>query len=184
MKLSISVPDELWAEAAPAGSSPSEVVQQALSEMVSLRKPRSPWGRASEKGVVDECKESLDAAVHRLLSERKQLRRHGYRVGAVLAADPSLGLDWFMTSVARLDAESLRAYIRDMLAEDCTDDLARRIVSLAQDEAHLEPDTVLVGEDLEAKGLTLPQEFLAGLVDALFDIWDMVENESAVKESS
>jgi hypothetical protein len=184
MKLSISVPDDLWAAAAPAGSSPSEVVQRALSEVVSLQKPSSPWGRAPETGVVEECKESLDAAVHRLLSERKQLRRHGYRVGAVLAADPSLSLDWFMSAVARLDPESLRQLITDMLAEDCTDDLARRIISLARDEAHLEPGTVLIGATMEDEGLTLPQEFLAGLVDALFDIWDVVESESAVKELS
>jgi hypothetical protein len=185
MKLSISVPDDLWAEAAPADSSPSEVVQQALADMVSRRKPKSPWGRAPEPGVVEEYKESLDAVVHRLLSERKKLRSDGYRVGAVLAADTSMDLGWFMASVARLNPELLRAYITDAIAEeDPNEDLAKRIISLASDVAQLEAEWVGGDdedpEDFKGGHHELPQEFLAGLVDALFDIWDVVERESSV----
>ena len=95
MKLSISVPDELWAQAAPADSSPSEVVQQALSEMVFRRNPKSPWGRAPEPGVVKESKESLGPGRPSPPFGTQPGAPGRLPGGAVVATDPSLDLDWF-----------------------------------------------------------------------------------------
>src|SRR5271170_2749397 len=104
MKLSVSVPDELWTRVAGQGSSPSEVVQTALATLASRRSNRLRFGGDPE--VIKANQELLDQAVERLRIERKSLEEKGYRAGARLAAESDmLTLDWFREFVGDIDPE-------------------------------------------------------------------------------
>lgn len=84
MKLSVSVPDELWdrVKGMTDDPSPSSVVQAALRSMVA---DGGRPGYAHTPAVDDELAVALDAATHRLGTEVKQLYADGYRAGVELA---------------------------------------------------------------------------------------------------
>lgn len=94
MKLSISVPDQLWEEVSRPNESPSKVVQDALQAVLSDRA-----GAADRLNRADKLTELLrkstdvghehDAQEHvaRLVAEAKKLRDVGYAVGISLARE-------------------------------------------------------------------------------------------------
>src|SRR4051794_17763919 len=109
MKLSVSVPDELWSKVAGADASPSEVVQTALTEMASRRHPTGPYAYAPTPEVVASAKPQIEHAVQRLLGERRRLREAGYRVGVRIAGEEGLlDAEWFRVNVMMSDPDELR----------------------------------------------------------------------------
>ena len=109
MKLSISVPDELWEQATHPGASPSQVVQESLSLLVSHRK-------SGEERVVTSAETRLDRfsddaewiteRLDRLHESAKDLRDTGYRMGIEIATE----LDWLFLEHLPVGRE-LRGYL-------------------------------------------------------------------------
>jgi hypothetical protein len=165
MKLSISVPDELWSKVSGPNSSPSEVVQRALNEMAQRRQPGRPFAHAPDDQVIEECKSEIDLAIESLLSERRYYRGLGYKAGAMLAADDYLDTEWYRFHVTMGEPEELRTWLNE-----------------GEQEAIKNRILVLADEVGAAAGGQPSQEFMAGLVGALFDIWHEVDNRSEVKE--
>jgi hypothetical protein len=91
MKFSISVPDDLWAEAATDGSTgPSDLVQQALRALISTRQPSDqPLAHAPDSSKLSEYRPLFSASVDRLTQGLREIVDSGYRLGLVLAADLS-----------------------------------------------------------------------------------------------
>jgi hypothetical protein len=84
MKLSVSVPDDLWDEArslaADAGSS-SAVVQEALRRWVVQQRQRPAYATGPPDEVLDDLREAHD----RLVQEAKAEFQHGYTQGVQCA---------------------------------------------------------------------------------------------------
>jgi hypothetical protein len=109
MKLSVSVPDELWDSVRKVinADSPSAVVQEALR-----RAAASPGAAPTyaEAPVDDELTKSMAAVRERMLVEARQLYQDGYRQGVELAGRLSWReLDWFapqgLVATAKLIAQ-------------------------------------------------------------------------------
>jgi hypothetical protein len=95
MKLSVSVPDELWEEARRRvdHDSPSAVVQSALSRLVATKAATDYQVRPAS----DEISAALDAARTRVVADAQEMFQTGYRHGLELAA--KLGfreLEWIV----------------------------------------------------------------------------------------
>lgn len=170
MKLSVSVPDDLWRKVAGPDDSPSEVVQAALTELARRRHPTGPSAYAPRAEVVEATKPAIKRAVQRLLDERRELREAGYRAGVELCGENLFEAEWFRVMVMMATPEEL---LREWMALT-EGPIHERIMNLAREHAaidfHFDPVA------------TLPQEFLTGMVAAFFDIWDRVEAASNVKE--
>ena len=88
MKLSASVPDELWAAAAPGETSTSQVVQQALEALVEHRKASAQRVSAAEarhRAGYDVDSDDEPDVLARLETEARHLQRVGYMIGVDLA---------------------------------------------------------------------------------------------------
>lgn len=88
MKLSASVPDELWAAAARDKTSTSQVVQQALEALVEHRRAgeqrvSSAEARHRAGWIADE--DPADSVLSRLEKQARHLQRAGYMIGVELA---------------------------------------------------------------------------------------------------
>ena len=84
MKLSVSVPDELWDKARRRfdDDSPSAVVQSALSRLVAAQAAPDYQVRP----VSDAISAALEAARARVVGEAQEMFQTGYRQGAELVA--------------------------------------------------------------------------------------------------
>lgn len=104
MKITVSVPDELWAEAADPGDSPSAVVQEGLRLRADRRAAQSaPFEGDSEmleRAMAGEFSGKLDD----LVRQAEGLRSGGYTVGV----DAALSLPWDVLDRAT-DPVQLRA---------------------------------------------------------------------------
>ena len=102
MKISASVPDDLWdaaREAANAGS-PSAVVQTALIQLVDRHEQGRAYAEPPE--LVGELGAIRDAARARLVADGRALFQQGYEQGVRLAADFTwMQLDYMVDRGAR-----------------------------------------------------------------------------------
>src|SRR4051812_27482544 len=87
MKLSVSVPDELWTDVVGDSESPSAVVQQALRLLSTRKEEQRGLSHAPSAGVVQELRASgeLDAIVDEIARDARAMAEAGYRVGIRLA---------------------------------------------------------------------------------------------------
>ena len=81
MKLSVSVPDELWKEVAGEGESPSEVVQRTLREYAARRTSRSRDLRSRDQAA------RMERIQERLREEAKAAFSAGYDLGLQMAEE-------------------------------------------------------------------------------------------------
>lgn len=79
MKISVSVPDELWDSAASLGSGPSEIVQEALRRATDGDQP------AWEADVSDSDRVRLECAVIAVRQRLRAERNNGFQMGLRLA---------------------------------------------------------------------------------------------------
>ena len=191
MKFSISVPDALWAEVATDEDSPSEIVQTALKALVRERRQlrQSVWQPGPE--IREANLETIERAAERLRSESKRLQELGYAAGARFAADnSSFGLIWLREFVFKEDPFSS---LSDLIS-DPDYDLDGNPKSESGEDAFIY-DAILrsAKEDLgwtyelsaeEPIGAALPNEYLQGIVEAIFDIWRVFAKELTDNESS
>ncbi len=94
MKLSVSVPDELWMKACRRidDDSPSVVVQSALSRLVA-----AAAADYQVRPVSDEISAALEAARARVVADAREMFQTGYRQGLELAAKLGYGqLEWIV----------------------------------------------------------------------------------------
>jgi len=136
----------------------------------------APFAHAPTPEVLKSAKADIDRAVSRLLEDRRRLREAGYRSGVELAADDLLGAEWFRYWMT-LDPQILREQLNHRNHDvDMEETVLERLLELFEEHAGLDP-----GEP-GADGLGLPEEFVAGVVGALHDVWQLVEDASDVKE--
>lgn len=111
MKLSVSVPDELWARACAAAqsSSPSEVVQAGLRRFVALEDP-SHWRPDSEAGL------QAGAIADGLREEAEAHFRKGYETGLALAEEA----DWKLLDLAAVNDFDVRQVQRQLELDGAT----------------------------------------------------------------
>ena len=84
MKMSISVPDDLWRRVAAPGESPSAVVQRAL-EALRPEQKTEVHRRAPAELLPELLDTELSDAVDRLRHEMNEIRNAGYRAAVTLA---------------------------------------------------------------------------------------------------
>lgn len=88
MKMSVSVPDELWEAARSAvdgRDSPSAVVQEGLSRLVEVEGRAKPY--AAKPAMEGEVAAQAAAARARLLAGARELYQKGYREGIKIATE-------------------------------------------------------------------------------------------------
>jgi hypothetical protein len=108
MKLSISVPDDLWRDARLEDEPNSQTVQEALRMLADRRRAGAPelpgigWPYGEESEVVVE---TLD----RLADEARALRDKGYTIGFELAQR----LSWTLLEKLPSDGSRLRGRLAD-----------------------------------------------------------------------
>src|SRR5690348_2573508 len=91
MKLSASVPDQLWANVYRDGESTSSVVQEGLRLLAAQRLQPQYFPNAKGTEFDDEhARQSLLEWVDGFVVEAQRLRRRGYQVGLEVAH----ALDW------------------------------------------------------------------------------------------
>jgi hypothetical protein len=128
-------------------------------------KAQAPYAHAPTPGVLKSAKADMDRAVRRLLEDRRRLREAGYRSGVELAADELL------------DAQVLREQLNHRNDDvEVEEEILERVLGLF--EEHTGFDAGGPNHD----GIGLPEEFVAGVVGALLDVWQLVEEASDVKE--
>lgn len=163
MKLSVSVPDDLWASVTKPGDSASEVVQEALRLLQERERPQRPFSRAPED-LSDEVRSELSDAVARIRDLRIFQRRAGYQAGIALAAEGSLD-----------DHDTFRLLAERMTVEEAADtlnyewdgeELVNRICQLAADMGGIGFSRT------KGEGCGLAPDFMAGLSSALHDLWE------------
>ena len=180
MKLSVSVPDDLWTMAAGRDASPSEVVQLALRALAAQRHPVGPFPHAPSQDSLTKLRPRIDQAIATVRAARERLRELGYAAGVEFVVNEHGEIsDRILFSLFRewgaSNPEELVALLNDFEeAEDGSyqfdNGVKKRIVDLAWQHA-----------ELEVWANTLPEDFMTGFVGAVYDIWDQVENS---KESS
>jgi hypothetical protein len=86
MKLSVSVPDDLWAQVHPEGAGPSETVQRGLRTLAEeLRRAKRPLANAPDQANLDRYREAFDSAVETTTRTIQAALDNGYRLGLLLA---------------------------------------------------------------------------------------------------
>ncbi len=115
MKLSVSVPDELWAAVTNGlpRTSPSKVIQDALSLVLERRRAgETPFSRAPNEAVLERLLESgLGASLDRLADEAVTAEAQGYEAGVRAASsepwttleratNPQVVISWFRDDTA------------------------------------------------------------------------------------
>jgi len=86
MKLSVSVPDDLWAQVHAEGAGPSDTVQRGLRTLVEeLRQARRPLANAPDQANLDRYRDTFDSAVETTTRTLHATLDNGYRLGLLLA---------------------------------------------------------------------------------------------------
>lgn len=175
MKLSISVPDELWERACPPGRRASAVVQDALAAYVD-REHRVPFDRAPNpdllEGLLSEG--ALSKEIERLMAEARSLRALGYAIG--IEAAPSVS---WVDLESLPPAEALTRYVIDVLLRVANreDVYLSGVVTAIRDAArgYGEVGVVIRPDGTQEDHMGPPSLTLVrGVVDALHDVRDAV----------
>lgn len=115
MKISASVPDELWAQAAVDEASTSKVVQQALEALIEHRRQSTARVSSVEtrlRTIYDIDDPDSDDVLDKLVKEARRLQRVGYMIGVDVAAR----IGWQHLEEVPTDLASyLRRWSRDQL---------------------------------------------------------------------
>jgi hypothetical protein len=164
VKLSVSVPDHLWAEVAKEGDSPSEVVQEALRMLQRSRRPAETFGRAPS----DEFKRAVEAelvkALDQIRTTRRRNREAGYRGGIELVNHGLLDdHDTFRLLAERMDVEEAAHELNYAWP---VDGLLQAICDVASEFAGLG-----VSRE-EGEGCGVDLDFMIGFSQALHDLWE------------
>lgn len=86
MKLSVSVPDDLWSQVHQADNGPSETVQRGLRSLLTeLREADRPLANAPDQEHLDRYRPAFDVAVDAATRNVRDMLEAGYRLGLVLA---------------------------------------------------------------------------------------------------
>ena len=87
MKVTVSVPDDLWAEASPDDSSgPSDTVQRGLRALADqLRASKRPLANAPDQSNLERYQPMFDQAVETTARAIGAVLDNGYRFGLLLA---------------------------------------------------------------------------------------------------
>jgi hypothetical protein len=171
MKLSVSVPDEMWEQALRPGESPSAVVQEGLKLLVAtrgqpaqraLRRAGGSYYGSDDEGAVSYVEEVLEAVTMNAAA----MRDGGYSVGV----DVAKRIPW-----AQLENLRNEAYIRSELVRwsrdgDC--ELPEEVVQAVYD-ALSDFDMLDSGEPPTSPTL------YDGVADALLDVYDAVRRRLA-----
>lgn len=112
MKLSVSVPDELWEQACRRVDydSPSAVVQAALSRFVGDTGGNVDY--AVRPDSAGELARALSAARAHIINDARELYQRGYRDGVKLAAELSFGQLAYIVRVGAKKAAQSQARLK------------------------------------------------------------------------
>lgn len=172
MKLSVSVPDELWERAIRPGDSPSLVVQEAIRMMVDSRADAGSRllrrAGGSRYGSDDEdVTQMVEELIEKVASDASVVRDTGYMVGFdAAAATPWVELEASPTGPA-LRAALLR-WARDQ-DDELPETLASALLRFMGEYERLTKD---------GKPITSPT-FCDGVVDGVTDLCDAVRTRLA-----
>jgi hypothetical protein len=117
MKITVSVPDDLWAEASPDDSNgPSDTVQRALRALAEqLRASKRPLASAPDQSNLEKYQPMFDEAVEITAKTVGAALDNGYRFGLLLA--PGLTPGDFET----IDVRGARSEIQEIVFHLGTD---------------------------------------------------------------
>ena len=197
MKITVSVPDELWAEANPDDSSgPSDTVQRALRLLRDqLRASRRPMANAPDQADLERYRALFDEAVESAAASVGAALDNGYRFGLLLAPGltpvdfevidnreareeiQELVREWGEEGVSGFSSDFVR-HVRQVLDAYNSDeeqerrDLLREVLGTDEDEVWTgvvwEPDPDVEGQWLPR----LTDTFADGVLAALRDVRD------------
>lgn len=123
MKISISVPDDLWESVASPGASPSQTVQEALKQVARMRATSEERVSGASQRLLDQLTAYDDAdPLAELVEGAHDLQTKGYAIGVELGkslpwvdleALPS-GTDLRAGLFAAMDDQSVSAALEDV----------------------------------------------------------------------
>lgn len=196
MKITVSVPDDLWTDANPADSNgPSDTVQRALHLLRDqLRASRRPLANAPNQANLERYRQSFDQAVKTTAEAIGTVLDNGYRLGLQLApgltpadfetiddqgarkAIQDIVFDWGEDEHAPFSWE-LAAHVGEVLqafASDEDTDLRRFLGEVLGDED--DPSTGVIWTqspyDKERRLPRLTDTYASGVLAALRDVRD------------
>jgi hypothetical protein len=192
MKMSVSVPDELWAAVHPDGARPSDTVQRGLQALAAATaSTQRPLAHAPDQANLDRYRSEFEWSVERSTEQIQTMRDGGYRLGLILA----WGLEG--SDFDNLDDDHAEGELQEIVswsgdyadgevfsAEFC--DHIRWVLSARTDEGFIDPDMqrsiqevlgdenhpqpgVRWGEEL-ASGPVLSDTFTNAVTAALLDV--------------
>ena len=115
MKLSVSVPDELWeaAQRRVDDDSPSAVVRAALNHLVAASEASAEYSVRPE--LDDDLTTAIEAARQSVLADARTMFQDGYRQGVKLAGELGFRqLDYLAGVGVKQGAKSMADFDRDM----------------------------------------------------------------------
>jgi hypothetical protein len=176
----------LWSEVADEDDSPSEVVQRALNALAREQHPYRDHEWHGDPALRQANLAAIETSVERLRKESRRLREVGYAAGAAFAGTVDGVLEWLRQLVFSPDPFG---HLGDLVGDpDCDMEGNRKELPAAE---HTIYEAVIRsaesdlgwGRDLlpnEPLGAALPREYLEGVVEALFDVWRMLEGKPDV----
>ena len=170
MKLSISVPDDLWNLAAHDGESPSQVVQTALAQLVESRgAPEDRLEQRSESAIrralaAGRDLYEIERVVSALTVDAANVRSLGYAVGLSTTGGTSWRVLESLPAPAAFRSE-LTKFARSGYC-DLPDPFLDRLVQ----ELHDYEQDLVDDDGLMVESPTL----IAGIVDGVLDVRDVV----------
>lgn len=175
MKLSISVPDDLWeaARGIAHDDSPSAVAQQALRSMVSAAPSLHIYALRPDLGEVEDRK--LVAVRLRLQEEARDLYITGYHIGLDLAAELSYNQLRWIVGVGAAEAGAIVAESTVMTTfgrgdEDPAGSLPGPVIPATVLERHLQGHAKLFGIGAPRLGEISIEAINAALRDTLTEV--------------
>lgn len=176
MKLSISVPDDLWeaARGIADDDSPSAVTQQALRSMVSTAPSLHTYALRPDLGEVEDRK--LAAVRLRLQEEARDLYITGYHIGLDLAAELSYNQLRWIVGVGAAEAGAIVAQSTVMMTsfgrsdEDPAGSLPGPVIPATVLERHLQGHAKLFGIGAPRLGEISIEAINAALRDTLTEV--------------
>ena len=86
MKLSVSVPDDLWTEVHTDSSGPSETVQKGLRALLEVQRAEAiPMANAPDAPTRESSRDRFESAVDKATRTITEVRSTGYRFGLLIA---------------------------------------------------------------------------------------------------